>query len=129
MSPTTAPAITDRSPAISRLSAFQMENGRRPAPRIRGRPPDDREPEGLVEAQRGLVLLVDVDRQPPTRHKTLRVCHEQSASSLPVMVRIDEQRLDRVACDSQKTDRRPLDGFEHPPVESVARQRPGNERA
>jgi hypothetical protein len=62
---------------------FHMQHGEQPAGLIRRRPPHHREPERLVEPQRGFILLVDIDRQRVRTNKTLRVRHQELAAPCP----------------------------------------------
>src|SRR5215212_4901308 len=98
-----------------------MQREQLPPSCIRWRPPHHREPERLIEPQRGFILLVDIDRQ-RARTKTLRVRHEELASPLPVVIRADEQRFNRVARAAQEADQGPRGGYQHPPIDLVARQ-------
>ena len=54
---------------------------------------------------------------------------EELASSLPEVIRIDEERLDGVVREAQKADRRIGGGGQDPPRERVAGQLRGDERA
>src|SRR5512146_889764 len=103
------------------LRPLHMQQGKRPPARVRGRPPHHGEPERLVEPQPGFVLLVDIHRQ-RARRKTLRLRHEELASPLPVVVRVDEQRFNRVVREAQKADRTFRSGHQHPPVDGAAGQ-------
>ncbi len=55
--------------------------------------------------------------------------HEELASALPEVVRVDEQRFDRVAAVAEESDRRLGGGNQDPPVDGVACQLRGDERA
>src|SRR5215203_5524570 len=105
-----------------------MQHRERPAARIHWRTPHYREPERLVESQRGFILLVDIDRQ-RARTETLRMRYQELASPLPVVVRVDEQRFNRVAREAQEADQSLLGGYQHPPIDCVARQFLGDEWA
>ena len=70
-----------------------MQDRKRAAPGIRGRPAYHCEAKRLVECHSALVLLIGVDSESATPGERLGVRDEEFPSTLPVVGRIDEERF------------------------------------
>ena len=107
--------------------SFEMKNGKGATAGVSGGAPYHRESERLVELPRRLILLVDVYGK-DAGSEALGVRHEESASTLSVVLRINEESLNRVVDDAQKADQY-HGALQHPPIDVVALEFFGDERA
>jgi hypothetical protein len=95
---------------------------------VERRATDDHEPERLIEANRGVVLLVDVDGEIAAT-QCLGVGHQPAAASLPAPGRLQEERRDVITREAHEADRLVSRLRQHPQLERVVIERRLDERA
>jgi hypothetical protein len=105
----------------------QVEHGVPAASFVERRSPDNDESERLVEAARGGILFVDVDGERPAA-EFLCVLNQPATVPAASMHGLEEQCLDSVCGQPQKTDRNVQAARENPQLERVTRKNLGDER-